>query len=160
MPNTEQSIEETGGIPEIELEVEVNGMTQTAVDKTLSVDNMAADAKVVGERFADDEADLSQALQDIEEIQGWTAEDIKMSDEEGAPTIAEQFTEVLGQVFPVGSLYMTTLTSLPDYISALGTWVEVAVPLSYGDIRKGTRSYAETESGFTPGTIRFWLRTE
>ena len=192
MPNTEQSIENTGGVPEIELEMEVSGMTQTAVDKTLSIADMAADAKATGDAIqavAEDLADLGADVADIEQwtgediplntqegaptvaeavgsntervnaIEAWTGENIPLNSEENAPTIAEAVASVFANLYPVGSLYVTAAEELPEVIGASGTWVEVAIPLTWGDIKNGSRSYVETETGFTPGNLHFWLRT-
>lgn len=126
MPNTEQSINETGGIPEIEVEMEVSGMTQTSVDKTLTIPGMAADAKATGDAIANLAADLS---------------------------------DLFDNIYPVGSMYISTLDELPQFIAEIGTWAEVAVPLTWGDIRTGTRNYVETGEGFAPGNLHFWLRT-
>lgn len=156
--STEESIEETGGVPEIEMEVEVYGMVQTAVDKTLSIEDMAADAKATGDAIADVAADLSDAVDNITAIQAWTGEDLEVSSEDET-TIADAITNVFANLYPVGSLYVTAADELPDTISGIGTWVEVAIPLTWGDIKNGTRSYEETESGFTPGNLHFWLRT-
>lgn len=64
MPNTEQSIEETGGIPVIEFEVDVFGMTKYPTDKTLRIPDMPADAKEVGDQLADIEAELANITGD------------------------------------------------------------------------------------------------
>lgn len=126
MPNTEQSIEETGGVPEIELEVEVFGMTQAAVDKTLSIPDMAADAKAVGD-----------ALSDIESA----------------------VADIFSNMYPVGSVYITSAETLPQVISTIGTWEEIAMPLRLTDIRNGSRTYIEPEEGFVPGNLHLWMRT-
>lgn len=215
MPNTEESILETNGIPEIEMEMEVSGMTQAPVDKSLTMADMAADAKAVGDRFADDEADLSSVINDVAAIKQWTGEnikvnsqqdaktvaqlaedvdtiskytgedikidddqdaktiaealddidkktgeDIKLDDTVSAPTLKEAIQSAMDVQWPVGSMFITVSETLPAAIAAIGTWVEVAIPLTYGDIRKGTRSYEEPESGFEFGTIHFWMRTE
>ena len=65
MPNTEQSIAETGGVPEITLEVEVFGMTQNPTDKTLSIPDMPADAKAVGDKVDDLEEKIEEVLLDF-----------------------------------------------------------------------------------------------
>lgn len=62
MPNTEESIQETGGIPEIEVELEVAGMTMYPTDKTLNIRDQAADAKAVGDEFANVNVDIGNIL--------------------------------------------------------------------------------------------------
>lgn len=160
MPNTEQSIEETGGVPIVEVEMEVSGMTQTAVDKTLSIADMAADAKATGDAIDQVAGDVADLAADVADIEQWTGEDIPLNTENDAPTIAEAFANILENLYPVGSLYVTAANALPAVISAAGTWKEIAVPLTWNDLKKGTRSYIETDNTFQPGNLHFWLRTE
>ena len=159
MPNTEQSIEETGGVPVVEVEMEVSGMTQTAVDKTLSIADMAADAKATGDAIDHVAGDVADLAADVADIEQWTGEDIPLNTEDDAPTIAEAFANILENLYPVGSLYVTAANALPAVISAAGTWKEIAVPLTWNDLKKGTRSYIETDNTFQPGNLHFWLRT-
>lgn len=159
MPNTEQSIGETGGVPVVEVEMEVSGMTQTAVDKTLSIADMAADAKATGDAIDQVAGDVADLAADVADIEQWTGEDIPLNTEDDAPTIAEAFANILENLYPVGSLYVTAANALPAVISAAGTWKEIAVPLTWNDLKKGTRSYIETDNTFQPGNLHFWLRT-
>ena len=115
------------GTPEIELEVEVFGMTAYPTDKTLSIEDMAADAKQVGLALADLETSIA---------------------------------DVYADMYPVGSIYMTTAESLPQTLSLIGTWVEIAMPLTLKDIKIGTRHFENTDNTFVPGTVHLWLRTE
>lgn len=78
MADTENSLNETSGIPEIDYEVEVFGMTQAEVDKTLTIEDCAADAKAVGDRFGNVEGDIGDLDSTIREIQAWTGDDIRL----------------------------------------------------------------------------------
>lgn len=171
MPNTEQSINETGGVPEIEMEMEVSGMTQAAVDKTLSIADMAADAKATGDAIQAVAEDLSDLAADVSDIEEWTGEDLNVNSDEQSPTIAEAITsivetinglseQILAAVFPVGSVYTSTAGTMPEAIAAIGTWTEIRVPLRWNDMKNGTRTFEVVEAGFTPGELRMWLRTE
>lgn len=94
--STEQSVEnslrETGGVPEIKMELEVSGMTMTPVDKTLSIPDMAADAKAVGDAISNVKSELGDAEADITAIMNWTGENLAISSEEAAPSIADKFS--------------------------------------------------------------------
>lgn len=158
MPNTQESIENTGGIPEIEFEMLVSGMTQTAVDPTLTVPGMAADAKATGDAIGDANANIADLFEAVEGLNGKTGEDIKLTSEEESPTVAEAILNAFGNTWPVGSVFITESPELPEVIASLGEWKEISVPLTWGDIRTGTRSYEETEEGFVPGMLHFWLR--
>lgn len=147
MPNTEESIA-NNGIPEIEMEVELFQMVQTAVDKTLSVAEMAADAKAVGDA-------LDAVQMDIDQLMHETAEDIPVSATEGAPNIAEMLTGL----YPVGAIYMSANTTLPSVLTWLGTWEEIKIPATWNDLKNGTRSWATKDQTEATGNMHFWRRT-
>ena len=106
-PDTESSLVETQGIPEITLTMEVSGMTQYPTDKTLAVEDMPADGKYVGlalEGIRGDIGDVSTAIQTEEEarieavnaVDAKTAEDILIA-EESETTIADKLAELDGK---------------------------------------------------------------
>ena len=185
MPTEEsiaQSIEEMGGIPIVEMDVEVYGMTAYPVDKTLSVSGMAADAKKTGDEITNlqsavqDNAEDIAALENltgediplntennapmiadaVEAIQAWTASDIPMSSASGANSIATAIANIIPTLFPVGSIYMTTSATAPTFG---GTWTEIAITATWAQLNAGTRGYEALGSGQLGGDVHFWLRT-
>lgn len=89
MPNTEQSIEETGGVPEVTMEMEVAGMTQYPTDKTLSISDMPADAKAAGDRLEELEEQISGVLLDF-----YPVGSIYMTTSSSAPAFLGTWVEV------------------------------------------------------------------
>ena len=155
MPNTEQSILQTGGIPVVEVEMSVFGMMQYPVDKTLSVSEMAADAKATGDAIAAANEAILDNTNDIQEIENWTGEDIPLSTETGTMTIAEAFNNVISVTYPIGSIYMTTNSSPPNFE---GEWEEILITATWTQLKTGKRGYAALEEGDTGGSVHFWRR--
>lgn len=155
MPNTEQSILQTGGIPVVEVEMSVFGMMQYPVDKTLSVSEMAADAKATGDAIAAANEAILDNTNDIQEIENWTGEDIPLSTETGTMTIAEAFNNVISVTYPIGSIYMTTNSSPPSFE---GEWEEILITATWTQLKTGKRGYAALEEGDTGGSVHFWRR--
>lgn len=153
----QESIESTGGIPEIEVSLEVSGMMPTPVDKSLSIPDMAADAKATGDAINTVSENLADTATDVATILGWTAADIPVSNVPGSGTIADALADVTGESYPVGSIYMTVSTAPPMFT---GTWVEIAITATWAQLKTGKRGYAEFASGETGGDVHFWLRTE
>ena len=60
---------------------------------------------------------------------------------------------VIAALFPVGAIYGTATNTAPAFY---GTWVEVLIPMTHGDIEDGTRSYVD---GTGTGNLHLWRRT-
>lgn len=61
--------------------------------------------------------------------------------------------EALEMFYPVGSVYISTSGTAPTFG---GTWQEITIPATWGDIEDGNRSYS---FGTGTGTLHFWKRT-
>lgn len=84
-----QSIEELGGIPVIEVEMEVSGMTAYPTDKTLSIADMPADAKEVG-----DQIDILQSAIASIISESYPVGSIYMTVSDSAPTFTGTWVEI------------------------------------------------------------------
>ena len=62
-------------------------------------------------------------------------------------------TAAIAALFPIGSIYVTTSSTAPVFY---GTWVEITIPATWGDLEDGMRSYTD---GTGTGTLHFWRRT-
>ena len=133
--NTGNSIEEQG-IPEITLQLRVMETVQAPIDPTLTIEGEAADAKATGDAIAA----ARTALQ--EEID----------------TLGGNITTLIGLLFPVGCIYVSTSASAPTFGGTNWNWQEIMIPATWGDVLHGARSYQAKGSGDTPGTVHFWLR--
>ena len=143
--NTPSSIDD--GIPEVTFTMEMDDVVQSPVDDTLSIAGMAADAKATGDAIADAVSTLNGTIGDTKtELQG----DIG--------TVDGKVTALPGNLFPVGSIYVSTSSSAPTFGGANWRWQEIMIPVTYGDLMDGSRSYATIETGDTPGTIHIWMR--
>lgn len=58
----------------------------------------------------------------------------------------------IAALFPIGAIYVSTIATAPVFY---GTWVEITLPATWGDIEDGTRSYSY---GTSSGTVHFWKR--
>ena len=59
----------------------------------------------------------------------------------------------IASLFPIGAIYVSTIATAPVFY---GTWVEITIPATWGDLEDGMRSYA---TGTGTGTLHFWKRT-
>lgn len=134
-PNTPNSIDD--GIPEVNFGVQVSQVVQAPIDDTLTIAGMAADAKATGDAINAAKAELQEEIDAID-----TGVD-----------------SVPGKLFPVGAIYVSTSSTAPTFGGSTWTWQEVLIPTTWGDLEDGSRSYRATETGDTPGTLHFWLRT-
>lgn len=155
MADTENSV--LDGIPEIEQEVEVWGIAERPTDKTLSIEDMAADAKATGDAITAVSEDLADLAADVSDIDGKTGENINVNSDPESKTIAETIQEIqeaiLGEIFPVGCVITTNSATAPGFS---GTWEEIVSPMTWNDLKNGNRSYT---AGTGTGTLHYWLRT-
>ena len=59
----------------------------------------------------------------------------------------------INSLVPIGSIYVSTVSTAPVFY---GTWQEITIPATWGDLEDGMRSYAD---GTGTGTLHFWRRT-
>lgn len=62
-------------------------------------------------------------------------------------------TAAIAALFPIGAIYVSTISTAPVFY---GTWVEITIPATWGDLEDGMRSYVD---GTGTGTLHFWRRT-
>ena len=62
-------------------------------------------------------------------------------------------TAAIAALFPIGAIYVSTISTAPVFY---GTWVEITIPATWGDLEDGMRSYTD---GTGTGTLHFWRRT-
>lgn len=125
-----------GGIPQVRFTLRTANTQQAPVDSTLSIAGMAADAKATGDAIETAKTLLQDEINDL----------------------GEDIAGVLGQIFPVGTVLITTTATAPA-INAEWIWAEILIPMTWGDLEDGSRSYADKTENDTAGTLHFWRRT-
>ena len=135
-PETQDSISENG-IPEVNFSLQVSEIVQAPIDSTLTIPGQAADAKATGDAIA-------AAKQAVEEEIGELETNVGL---------------LVGQLFPVGSVYCSVSSTAPTFGGNTWIWKEILIPTTWGDLEDGSRSYADRGSGDSAGTLHFWRRT-
>lgn len=62
-------------------------------------------------------------------------------------------TAAIAALFPIGSVYCSLNDTAPAFY---GTWTEITIPATWGDLEDGMRSYKD---GTGTGSLHFWRRT-
>lgn len=63
-----------------------------------------------------------------------------------------EYEEVLEMFYPVGSIYMSTSSTAPDFG---GTWREVKITATWSDLQNNVRNFVAASSS---GTVHYWQR--
>ena len=120
--------------PEISFELNIGESVPVPVDDTLSIEGEAADAAAVGEALASLAETTAGNLSDA----------------------VTTINAAIAALFPVGAIYTSTSSTAPAFY---GTWVEILIPTTWGDLNTGARDYANKGDDDTAGTLHFWRRT-
>ena len=157
MPETENSIVNTGGVPQALLNVEGNGIVQTPVDATLSIENMAADAKATGEAIQGVQSQIDTINETLE------ADYVKLSAQEMTAEQQRQVQANLGiidLIYPVGSVFICTTGVNPNSQFANTTWQMISGRFLVGaganyplGSMGGQENYPYTPSGTVSSTV-------
>lgn len=142
---TPESIDD--GVPQVTFTVRVAETMQAPVDQYLQTAGMAADAKATGDAINAAKDEMQTAL---DNAIGGVQDDIN--------DLETGLAGVPGDLYPVGSIYISTSATAPTFGGENWRWKEILLPVKQGDLVDGTRSYAEMQEGDTPGTLHFWLR--
>ena len=72
---------------------------------------------------------------------------------EAIAAVNASLATAIAALFPIGAIYVSTISTAPVFY---GTWVEIKIPATWGDLEDGMRSYVD---GTGTGTLHFWRRT-
>ena len=67
--------------------------------------------------------------------------------------VQSTLSAAIAALFPIGAIYVSTSDTAPVFY---GTWVEITIPATHGELKDGMRSYT---NGTGTGTLHFWRRT-
>ena len=67
--------------------------------------------------------------------------------------LSAAINQAIAALFPIGSIYVSVISTAPAFY---GTWTEITIPATWGDLEDGMRSYVD---GTGTGTLHFWRRT-
>ena len=84
-------------------------------------------------------------------IQGQAADAKATGDAINAVQVA--MTAAIAAWFPIGAIYASINSTAPAFY---GTWTEIQMPATWGDLEDGNRSYSD---GTGLGNRHFWRRT-
>lgn len=148
------------------------------IDATLTHSNEAADARATGVAIAAAESRMSGEIANVEAemaryesgIDGQISEfetditgQIRTLEDDVDGQIAAlesgvsaEIDAIPGNLFPVGSIFMTVNASVPTAMP--GTWTEILIPTTWNDLKNGTRNW-QGAGQTAGGTIHFFLRT-
>ena len=140
------------GVPEIALEVEVAGMTAYPTDKTLSIEDMAADAKETGEKINDLQADVADLDERLDTVES-NLESIGGAVDDAVAAVEVMQTDVGGLNEDVAAIKqwtgedikVSTATGAPTIANALASITTDAYPV--GSIYMTTNSGAPSFTG-------------
>ena len=90
-------------------------------------------------------------LDDTLSVEGQAADAKAVGD--AIANLSTTLTAAIAGLFPVGSVYASVSSTAPAFY---GTWTEIQMPTTWGDLEDGNRSYSD---GTGTGTLHFWRRT-
>ena len=90
-------------------------------------------------------------LDDTLSVEGQAADAKAVGD--AISELSTTLTTAIAGLFPVGAIYVSTSSTAPAFY---GTWVEIQIPATWGDLEDGNRNYT---NGTGTGNLHFWRRT-
>ena len=144
----DQAANNQGRITVDATQIDMGGQTQQTVAAAIAAAAAAAGALTAENIPMSDDAGALTIAQALDVATAGTAETILYEDE-GEATIKD----VVDALFPVGAIWMTSGDNVPAFY---GTWAEVRITATWEELTNGDRSYT---AGTGAGTVHFWRRT-